>query len=431
MTAGALDARTVTRRYLLLTVTRWLPTGVVIPLITIVALERGLSLVQVGLLAAVSGTVVLLLELPTGGLADVLGRRPVLLAATGCNVVSTAILALGGSMAVFVVGWCIEGVYRALESGPLDAWYVDAAQAADPDADIEAGLSRRGLVLSVAIGVGALLAAGLALLPQPAGLPVLAMPLLVALGLRLVDAAALALLLREDRAPVQPFDGRVAALVRTVRGTGRVVAESTALVRASTAISALVASEVLWGAGMTGVEIYTAPRLLDLLGDPAAGVGVFAIASTISWTVSGAGSAAAPWLARRTGSWVHAAILTRVAQGAGVLLAGVVAGPVGLLAGFIGFYLFHGAANVAHYGLVNRNVGPAHRTTVLSINSLGSRLGGSIAAPLLGLLAVGAGLPAVFVTCAAVLALGGPLYLLARPREEDAVTAVEAPAPSR
>ncbi len=32
-----------------------------------------------------------------------------------------------------------------------------------------------------------------------------------------------------------------------------------------------------------------------------------------------------------------------------------VAGPAGLLAGYLGFYLVHGAANVAHAGLLNRS----------------------------------------------------------------------------
>ncbi|HUG83584.1 MAG TPA: MFS transporter [Euzebya sp.] len=411
---GRGEAAAVRRRYLILTATRWLPTGLLIPLIAVVPLERGLSLVDVGIVSAVGGTVVLLLELPTGGLADVLGRRPVLLVASACNLAGIALMVVAETFTAFLIIWCIEGIYRALESGPLDAWYVDSAQAADPAADIEQGLATRGLVLSVAIGVGALASGGIALLPQPDALPALALPIVVSLILRLVDGAALLVLLGED-APPRSAGRRVTRVVATVRDTGRVVGESSLLLRGSTALLALAAAELVWGAGMAGVEIFAAPRMVDLLGDPGRGVFVFALAATVAWSISGVGSSAAPWLARRTGSWVNAAIITRVAQGAGVLAAGVIAGPAGLLTGYTSFYLFHGAANVAHYGLVNRNVAAAHRTTVLSINSLTSRLGGVVAAPLLGMAAAGAGLPLVFVICAALLASGGPLYLLARP----------------
>jgi len=77
--ATALDARGARRRFLLLRGLRWLPTGLLIPVLVLLLLERGLTLGQIGLVAAAQGLVVMLLELPTGALADALGRRRVLL----------------------------------------------------------------------------------------------------------------------------------------------------------------------------------------------------------------------------------------------------------------------------------------------------------------------------------------------------------------
>lgn len=396
----------VRRRYLLLTASRWLPTGFLIPLISIAPQQRGLSLAQIGTLVAISSGVVLVLELPTGGLSDVVGRRPVLLAATGFSLLSTTGVALAGTFAAYAAAFAVEGVYRALDSGPLDAWYVDAAQAADPDADIETGLARRGTVLSVAIAAGAVASGGVALLPTPAALPALALPILVSLGLRGVDGVLVWAVLREDRPP----RGRVQTVLAD---GGRTVREAVGLLRVSTPLLALAGTEVLWGAGMVSVEVFVAPRLVDLLGDTGQGVLVFAVASAVSWALSGAGAAAAPWVARRSGSWVAAAVLTRSVQAVAVLSAGVVAGPAGLLAGYLGFYLVHGAANVAHAGLLNRNVGATHRATTLSVNSLAARLGAVVAAPLLGVLADSAGLSVVFVVGALLLGAGAPLYLLA------------------
>ncbi len=416
---SVVDAALVRRRFLLLSATRWLPTGILIPTLIVVMQQRGLSLATIGVISAIGSAVVLTLELPTGGLADTLGRRPVLIVASLFNLASMTIIALAGSATWFIAAWVIEGIYRALESGPLESWYVDAAQAADPDADIETGLARKGMVLSVAIGAGALLGGGLALLPQPSGLPVLALPVLVAVGLRLVDIAALATLLREPRRGAGGPRGWSAAMA-TVRGTGRTVREAVGLMRASAALLALAAIELFWGAGMTGVEIFSGPRLVELLGDPQQAVAAYAVANAVAWIVSGLGSAAAPWLARLTGGWVRAGIITRVAQGLGVLAAALIAGPAGLLIGYLGFYLVHGAANVAHQGLTHRNVGAAHRTTVLSAISLTSRLGGVIFAPILGLIASGAGIPMAFAASALLLALPAPLFLFCRDRQPTA-----------
>ncbi len=309
----------------------------------------------------------------------------------------------------------IEGVFRALDTGPLESWYVDTAQAADPDVDIESGLAAESTVISAAIAGGALIGGALALIPTPDALPVLALPLLVAMVLRIADLATTWVLLDEPQAPSPRAAtvGRARAAAESVRDSGRTVREAIGLLRASHALLALAAVELLWGAGMGGVEMLSGPRMVDLVGDTNHGVAAYAVTAAVAWTISGLGAAAAPWVARRTGSWVRAAIVTRVAQGLGVTLAVVMAGPAGLVLGYLGFYLVHGTANVAHYGLVHRNVSAAHRSTMVSVNSMTSRMGGVVLTPVLGALAAGHGMPTAFAVSALLLVLPAPLYLFA------------------
>ena len=85
----------------------------------------------------------LALELPTGGLSDALGRRPVLVIASVVAIVSMSAVRVADSVALFFAAMVLQGVYRALDSGPLEAWFVDATLAADPNAEIEHGLGRR------------------------------------------------------------------------------------------------------------------------------------------------------------------------------------------------------------------------------------------------------------------------------------------------
>ncbi|GAB3911167.1 hypothetical protein GCM10027612_88090 [Microbispora bryophytorum subsp. camponoti] len=59
-----------------------------------------------------------MLELPTGGLADVLGRRPVLAASAAVSVVALVVMALAHSVWPFLVASVLKGVARALSSGP-------------------------------------------------------------------------------------------------------------------------------------------------------------------------------------------------------------------------------------------------------------------------------------------------------------------------
>ena len=257
------DARRIRRRFLILSASRWFPVGLMIPVLTVLLQERGLSLATIGLLSGLSSAVVVLLELPTGGLADTIGRRPVLLIAGFLSLASMSLVSFAEATWLFVLAWAIEGVYRALDSGPLESWYVDAAQAADPDADIESGLAAESAVISGAIAVGALLGGVLALVPTPDSWPPLALPVVVAIALRVVDIVILWRLLDENR----PALGGARAALRSARDSGRTIREALTLLRVSGALCALAAMELLWGAGMTGVELLSGLRMVDLVDD--------------------------------------------------------------------------------------------------------------------------------------------------------------------
>ncbi len=86
-----------------------------------------------------------------------MGRRPVYLAAAVINVVAITAYALAQSFWAFVVAGALMGAFRALDSGPLEAWLVDTVHETTPGADVDRQLSRAGSILGVAIAVGAVL----------------------------------------------------------------------------------------------------------------------------------------------------------------------------------------------------------------------------------------------------------------------------------
>ena len=342
--ATALNAHRARRRFLLLRGLRWLPTGLLIPVLVLLLLDRGLTLGQIGLVTAAQGLVVMLLELPTGALADALGRRRVLLAAIGAEAAAVALLIVADSLPALVVVFALQGVYRALDSGPLDAWYVDTAQAADPDADIERGLAHGSVVLGLAISAGSLACGGLVALGPVAGVDALVLPLLASLVLELVHRTAVALLMVETR-PVRPVAAR-----RALRSTPAVIGSAIGLVRGSTVLVALVAVEFLWGFGMVAFETFTPARLSEVLGDADRAAALLGPATAAAWLLSAAGALMAPWLATRLGAARAGAVL-RVAQGLTVVGIGLTTGPIGLLAAYLATMAVHGAANPVHQGI--------------------------------------------------------------------------------
>ena len=400
-----LDARTARRRYLALTALRWLPTGLVIPVSVLLMLSRGLSLTEVGLAFSAQGFVVLALELPTGGLADSLGRRPTLILAALIGLLSMATLYLAHSLAMFVAAMLLSGVYRALDSGPLEAWYVDATLAAEPGARIESGLGAGTSVLAVAIAAGALLSGGLvALAPMPA-IETLALPLLVALALSVVNIAAIATLMHEIPASRGPR-----AIARSVGAVPGVTREGLGLLRSSRVLLALIMVEALWGFAMVTFETLFPIRLSAVVGSTDSAAALMGPVSSAAWFAAAAGAAAIVAISARVGV-ARAAVLLRILQGAAIVAMGVLTGPVGAVGAYLVCYVMHGASNPMHTTLLHRQVDGPHRTTVLSMNSMVSQPAGAIGAIVLSALADGTSLTTAMIVGGIVCAAAAPLYL--------------------
>ncbi|WP_446219805.1 MFS transporter [Micromonospora sp. IBHARD004] len=402
---SALSVRQVRFRYLTLYGLRWLPAGLMIPVMILLMQERGLSLTQIGLVGTAQGLIVLALELPTGGLADALGRKPVLVAAWVVCLASLAIFAVADSFWLFFLSWALQGVYRALDSGPLESWYVDATLAADPKAEYEPGLGHAGTVIGIAIGAGALLSGGLVALGPVGPVSALTLPVLVAIALQAVALIVLLMLLVE----IRPAKG-AGALRASMVEAPRMVGQAVGLLRRSRVLLALVCVELFWGFGMVTFESLLPVRLAEVVGNADRAAALLGPASSVAWLANAAGAALTPLLLRRLGAAPSAALL-RILQGVTVVGMGVFAGPVGVLIAYLACYTVHGASNPLHMGLLHRQVDGPYRTSVISLNSMMAQPAGALGGLVLTTLADRSSVSTAMFVGAVVLALAAPLYL--------------------
>lgn len=418
---ATLSVQQVRNRYLTLLSLRWLPVGLLVPVFVLLMQERGLTLTEIGVTFAAQGLLVLALELPTAGLADAVGRRPVLVLAAVVNLVSMALFVVADSFALLVAVWALQGVYRALDSGPLESWFVDSTLAADPDAEYERGLSQGGTALGVAMAVGALLSGALVALGPVGPFTALTMPIVVAVGLQVVGLLAVLALLRERRAAGS------SALRESIAEAPRMIGQAMGLLRRSRVLLALLSVELFWGFGMITFEALLPVRLAEVLGDSDRAGALLGPATMVAWLAHAGGAAATPLLSRRLGA-APAAALLRIAQGVTVVGMALLAGPIGVLVAFVVCYVVHGASNPLHMGLVHRQVDGPYRTSVVSLNSMVAMPAGAAGGIVLGLVADRAGVSVAMLAGAVVLAIAAPLYLPAwRASRDGSPTPVGAP----
>jgi MFS family permease len=430
---GLLTPRQAERRLYLLTATRWLPTGLVVGILLLLQTGRGLTVAEAATAMAAAGVVCFLLELPTSGLADAMGRRPVYLAAAALHVVAMAAYAVAHSFAAFVVAAVLTGAFRALDSGPLEAWFVDTVHRSTPGADVDRQLSRAGTVLGGAIATGAVLS-GLVIWWNPLGrvLGPGTSPLDAAVWLstalavgHLVVAAAV---MREARPAAAGGRSRRAHALAEARRSPEVVVSGLRLLRRSRVLAALVTVEIFWSVGMITFESLMPLRLEEMVGSAQRAGALVGPVSAAGWGLFAVGAWLAGTASARMGV-ARAAALGRLLNAAGAVVMGLVAGPVGLVAAYLFTYSMHGMNGPPHAALLHREAEAANRSTVLSMNSMMAFLAFAVAAPLLGGLADRSSVATAMVTAGAVSALGVLFYLPAR-RAELARARRPAPAPA-
>ncbi|GAA2354025.1 hypothetical protein Cme02nite_46730 [Catellatospora methionotrophica] len=416
------------RRYVLITFLTWLPAGLYSAPLVLLLLDRGLSLGTIAAIGAVYSVAVVVLELPTGGLSDVLGRRPVLAASAVAGLAGLALLGLAGAVWLLMASAVLRGVARALSSGPAEAWYVDAVHAAQGrDADLGPGLARGGMAASAALALG-VLAGGVIPFAWPGGATVtdaggsgglagLAVPVLLAAACELVLLLVVVFAMTETRGP-RPGFGEVLRGVPATVATGlRLAGRDHVLVRVL-----LVAAAT--GVGLAVVELLTPAWMAVLSGGAGRGVLAYALVAAVGFAADAAGSALGVPLTRWLGSPGRAAcagtLLAALALGG---LAGTarLAGWLGLGAAGVAYLLMFlglGAAVAPIGRLLHDRVEAAERATVLSVQSLLLQLGAAGGSVALGALAAARGPGAAFAVSGVLLAAAA-LTVWGLPRRRD------------
>jgi hypothetical protein len=406
--------RSATRRLVGLTALRWLPVGLTTPITVLLAQARGLTLGEIGVLFTVHGVLVVTLELPTGGLADVLGRRPVVVAGAVLHIASCLLFATATSFPGFLVGIVALGVGRVLDSGPLEAWYVDSVHRLDPGADVAPGLSKHGAADGGSLALGAVLGGFLPALLGGAGAEGLALPYLGAACLDVFYIVFVVRLLTEDR---PPREGSVrAALATGVRAVPATVSGAVRLSVTDGPMRLVLLLTAVGGAGLVVCELLGPVRFADLTGGRDDGAAVYGVVLAISFGAAAVGAVAAPALRRLLRNSTRATCALLFAVGGLALV--VVAGPDALVvagAGFAVYYLTHGSSWPLLSAVLHTRVDARHRATAVSAMSLALALGGILGnltiPPLAAVLSTGAAFAAV-----AVVLLLGAVACLRLPR---------------
>ncbi|MEV7676606.1 MFS transporter [Streptomyces sp. NPDC088752] len=342
-----------------------------------------------GLIAAHS-LAAALLELPTGSVADVLGRRITLTSALALNGFALVLQALGTSASTLAFAMVLTGGARALASGPAEAWYVEAERrASGQEVDLRRGLAQGSAVASASMAVGILVGGGLPwfvergvgnsleIMSGGSLLP-LSVPLLAGAAINVFCAMYILVALHEPRhRPAAPA---------ILGGVAHKVLDSLRLGGRDVVLRRVVLSATASGAALMTLELLTPQRTADLTGLPESGALVFATLACAGLLAHAAGGVLAPHVARFVGGSERAVLTGQAGSTVGMVLVASTALssgalPTGLAAlGFGLMYLGQGVGDPNAADLLHHSVPAANRATAVSMESLGLQMSGALTA---------------------------------------------------
>lgn len=100
-------------------------TGLLTPVLSLLLLDKGATLSNLSIILGLYALTVIVLELPTGIIADIFGRKKSFCFSVVISIMSLLTLLLGKGFIFLCTGMILYGCSRALSSGSLDAMFID------------------------------------------------------------------------------------------------------------------------------------------------------------------------------------------------------------------------------------------------------------------------------------------------------------------
>ncbi len=406
--------RSIKRTYLLLMLGNTLAASLIWGINTIFLLDAGLSNLEAFAANAFFTAGMVLFEVPTGIVADTVGRRASYLLGTLTLTASTLLYVLLWQVEAPFWQWAIVSMLLGLGftffSGAVEAWLVDGLTATGFTGDLESVFGRGQIVSGAAMLVGSV-AGGFIAQQVSLGMP------FVVRGAILLVMFAVAFRLMHDVGFTAEKGGRPLTEMR------KIASASIEYGWRVPAVKWLMVESLFSG----GVGIYAfyalQPYLLELYGDPEA----YQIAGLVAAIVAGAqmvGGMVAPRLRRLFQRRTSALILATSLSTGTLALIGVVEDFWAAIGLICVWGLLFAASMPIRQAYLNGMIPSRQRATILSFDSMMDSTGGVWAQPALGRAADVWGYGPSYLLSAGISAVSLPFIVLSR-RQNAPADAIE------
>lgn len=388
---------------------QWGILGVIIPVASLLRISKGLSLAELGFSAAITAGIVVALELPTGILADILGRKRIYLASLVFQATSCIVLLFSSGFIMVSLGFGLYGISRALSSGSLEALLINRYIETHGEATLHRLMSVANAADTAGLALGSIAGGfipGFWTTLAPASNRYHGNLLVMLLFLLLL--AVLVLVSVSEKLPME----------RQKTGLGMFMRDSVGFLIKSPALLALLSAGLAWGFSFAAIETYWQPRIASIAsaagsdrlnGFLSAGYFLAALVGSL---------AILPLLEKSKVRPGLALLLLRLMTSAFIVALAIQLNAMMFAVLYVTMFFWNGMASPLETTVLNRLLPSDKRASMLSAASLAVQLGGLVGAVGFGLVVGAAGIAMAWFIAAGVLAASSFLFLVVGKVEE-------------
>lgn len=382
--------------------------GLTVAVVALALTDRDMDLFQISLLFGAYSITTMVTEVPFGGLADNIGRKPVFLVAVIASLISIALFLSTSDFHVLLLSFVFIGFGRALRSGSLDAWFVEHFKELAPDVDVQPALAKAQWANALGLALGAIVGG---FLPDALG------AVAVRMGFGIYDvsyAASFAVMLGVFMFTLLAIAEKPRLRRGGLRGQGfanlpSVIRDACLLALKHPALSVLLAAMAFFLMATNPVEVFWPTHAKPMLDASYATTVIGVLTATYFFSIA-FGAALSPFISRifkRRHALTLTAAFTCLA-GVQIALA-VQDGIIGFAVVFVLYSVILGVSETPASSILHTCVEDRQRSTMLSLRSLIQQLGAAFGLVLAGSMAELYGTPTAWISGALFLLIAAAL----------------------
>ncbi len=382
---------------------QWLTVGIISPILSLMILSKGNSLEGIGLILGTTSAIVIILEVPSGVLSDIIGRKSIYLSSIIFSIIGFIILIFANNFFLVLGGFALLGVARAFSSGSIESVFINDYLKINGKNELHKLMTTLGAGEAIGLALGALIGGFL-----PAFWNRLELGdnkyngnLIFSLGILVILFMFTVIATKGNKSNEKK--NMKTHFLETINS-----------VRNNRVIKLMLVGFFVWGFSINAIELYWQPQLKNIIGSDSQ-TWIFGIANSGYFIATLLGALFITFFySKKKVSYFSTLFITRIFMGSLIIILSMQKSVSLFISVYWIMFFFNGIANIPESTIYNMESSENNRSSSLSIASLFGQLGAVTGALLFSALISIIPITSIWIIAGTLFLMSSIVYLIGK-----------------